>query len=221
MLKTILTSVLLGAAIAHAGNFPQEFQAALRLYGSNKIPESKTAFAALIASAPTAEAKDAALMQASCCDVQLKHVEEATTLAAGIKDKYLGTLCRMNLLAMQSKYAEVVTLVNDEDFSLWPDALSLDALMCRGNASSRTRDAVAAEKDFRAALGYTINDYKKANAHLRLAWLFRGQQALDGLDEVMKLKEPGATMRYQAIAARARGNSAWTISAHIIPATPL
>jgi len=54
-----------------------------------------------------------------------------------------------------------------------------------------------------------------------LAWLFRGQQALDGLDEVMKLKEPGATMRYQAIAARARGNSAWTISAHIIPATPL
>ena len=196
--------ILTAVATSYAANFPTEYQAALRLYASNKFPEAKTAFTALIASAPTPEAKDAALMQASYCEVQLKHVEEATTLAAGIKDKYLGKLCRMKLLTMQSKYAEVVTLVKDEEFSLWPDALIFDALMVRGEASSRVRDVAAAEKDFRAALGYTVNDYKKATAHLRLGGLFKGQQALDCLDEVMKLKEPGATMRYQAIAARAR-----------------
>jgi tetratricopeptide (TPR) repeat protein len=177
----------------------------MQLYVSNKIPEANVAFTALIASAPNAETKDLALMQASYCEVHLKHPEQSTTLAAGIKDKQLGMLCRMKLLAMQSQYAEILTLAKNEDFSLWPDALSFEALMVRGDASGRVRDVVAAETDFRAALGYTINDYKKATAHLRLAWLFeKGQQALDCLDEVMKLKEPGATMRYQAIASRAR-----------------
>ena len=204
-MKHLILLTFLPITSLHAATFPTDYQAALRLFVSNKIPEAKAAFEALIASAPTPEAKDAALMQASYCEVQLKHVEEATKLAAGIKDKYLGTLCRMKLLTMQSKYAEVVALVKDEDFSLWPDALIFEALMVRGEASGRVRDAVAAEKDFRAALGYTINDYKKATAHLRLAWLFEGgQQALDCLDEVMKLKEPGPTMRYQAIAGRAR-----------------
>ena len=115
---TLLVTLMLTPL--HAANFPTEYQAALRLYGSNMFPEAKVAFAALIASAPTAQAKDAALMQASYCEVQLKHVEEATTLAAGIKDKYLGTLCRMNLMTMQSKYAEVVALVKDEEESIAP-----------------------------------------------------------------------------------------------------
>ena len=196
----LLTTVSNG----NAANFPTEYQAAMRLYVTSKIPEANAAFAALIASAPNSEAKDAALVQASYCEVQLKHVEEATKLAAGIKDKYLSTLCRMNILALQSKYAEVVALVKDEDFSAWPDALIFDALMSRGNALSRTGGAPAAEKDFRAALDHTINDYKKATVYLRLGSLFKGQQALGYFDEVMKLKEPGATMRYQAIAARAR-----------------
>ena len=175
----------------------------MQLYVSNKIPEANLAFTALIASAPNAQTKDLALMQASYCEAQLKHPEQAMTLAAGIKDKQLGTLCRMKMLAIQSKYAELLALVKNEDFSLWPDALSFEALMVRGDASGRARDVVAAQTDFRAALGYTLNDYKKATAYLRLAWLFEGQQALDNLEEVMKLKEPGATMRYQAIAARA------------------
>lgn len=140
--------LLAAVATSSAAPFPTEYQAALRLYGSNQFPEARAAFAALIASAPTAEAKDAALVQASYCEVQLKHVEEATTLAAGIKDKYLSTLCRMRLLTMQSKYAEVVPLVKDEDFSLWPEALIFDALMVRGDGSGRARDTVAAERTF-------------------------------------------------------------------------
>jgi len=203
-MKHIIPLAFLLLAPLHAATFPTEYQAAMRLYVTNKIPEANAAFAALVASASNSEAKDAALMQASYCEVQLKHVEEATKLAAGIKDKYLSTLCRMNILALQSKYAEVVALVKDEDFSAWPDALIFDALMSRGNALSRTGGAAEAEKDFRAALDHTINDYKKATVYLRLGSLFKGQQALGYFDEVMKLKEPGATMRYQAIAARAR-----------------
>jgi tetratricopeptide (TPR) repeat protein len=199
-----LLFLFISAATGYAATFPTEYQAALQLYVSNKIPEASVAFNALIASAPNAQTKDLALMQASYCEAQLKHPEQATTLAAGIKDKHLGTLCRMRILVLQSKYAEILALVKNEDFSLWPDALTFDALMVRGDASGRARDMVSAEKDFRAALGYTLNDYKKATAHLRLAWLFEGPQALDDLEEVMKLKEPGPTMRYQAIASRAR-----------------
>ena len=201
-MKTLLF-LCISAATGYAATFPTEYQAAMQLYVSNKIPEANLAFTALIASAPNAQTKDLALMQASYCEAQLKHPEQAMTLAAGIKDKQLGTLCRMKMLAIQSKYAELLALVKNEDFSLWPDALSFEALMVRGDASGRARDVVAAQTDFRAALGYTLNDYKKATAYLRLAWLFEGQQALDNLEEVMKLKEPGATMRYQAIAARA------------------
>ena len=96
------------------------------------------------------------------------------------------------------------TSLKRRPISTWPDALFFDALMGRVNASGRVRDVAAAEKDFSAALGNTINDYKKATVHLRLGGLFKGQQELECFDEVMKLKEPGATMRYQAIAARAR-----------------
>ena len=188
----------------HAANFPTEYQSALRLYVSNKFNEAKDAFAVLIASAPNAETKDAALAQATYCAVQLKDIEAAEKLAAGIKDKFVAKLCRMNVLTLQAKYREVVALVEDEDFSLWPDALIFEALMSRGNALSRFKKVTAAEKDFRAALDYTLNDYKKATAHLRLGGLFKGQEALDCYDEVMKLKEPGPTLRYQAVAARAR-----------------
>ncbi len=199
---TLITALLF--ALLQAANFPTEYQAAQRLYVSNQFSDAKTAFAALIASAPTTAAKDAALMQSSYCAAQLKDGEEAMTVAASIKDKHMSMLCRMNVLTIQSQYAEVVSLAKDEDFSTWPDALIFEALMCRGHASSRLRDVVAAETDYRAALGNTISDFKKATAHLRLGALFKGQRALDCLDEVMKLKDPGPTMRYQAIAARAR-----------------
>ena len=203
-MKHALALILLCAAIAQGASFPQDYQAALRLYESGKFAEAKTAFEGLIALNPNPQAIDRCLVQAAYCETQLKAHDKADALMAKIKEEHLRTLCRMNILTMQSKYAEVVALAKDEDFSLWPDALIFDALMVRGEASSRMRDVAAAEKDFRAVLGYTVNDYKKANAHLRLGGLLKGQQALDGLDEVMKLKEPGATMRYQAIAARAR-----------------
>ena len=203
-MKKILSIVLFCAAIAQGASFPQDYQTALKLYESGKFAEAKAAFDKLIELNPNPQAMDRCLVQSAYCETQLKAHDKAEALVAKIKEEHLRTLCRMKLLTMQSKYAEVVALAKDEDFSLWPDALIFDALMVRGEASSRMRDVVAAEKDFRAALGYTVNDYKKANAHLRLGGLLKGQKALDCIDEVMKLKEPGATMRYQAIAARAR-----------------
>jgi tetratricopeptide (TPR) repeat protein len=203
-MKHTIAIIVLCAAIAQGASFPQDYQAALKLYDSSKYAEAKAAFDHLIELNPNPQAVDRCLVQAAYCETQLKANDKADALAAKIKEEHLRTLCRMNLLTMQSKYAEVVALVKDEDFSTWPDALIFDALMSRGNSLSRTREVAAAEKDFRAALGYTINDFKKATAHLRLGGLFKGQEALDCLEEVMKLKEPGPTMRYQAIAARAR-----------------
>lgn len=204
-MKHTLAIILFCAATAQGANFPQDYKAALKLYDSGKLAEAKMAFDQLIALYPNSQAVDLCLVQAAYCETQLKAHDKADALAAKIKAEHLRTLCRMKLLTMQSKYAEVVALAKNEDFSLWPEALIFEALMVRGEASSRTRVAVAAEKDFRAALGYTINDYKKATAYLRLAWLFeKGQKALDCLEDVMQLKEPGQTMRYQAIASRAR-----------------
>ena len=204
MIKNICLLVLLCATIAQGASFPQNYQAALRLYESGKFAEAKTAFDGLVALNPNPQAIDRCLVHAAYCETQLKAHDKADALAARIKEEHLRTLCRMNILTLRAQYAEVVALAKDEDFSTWPDALIFDALMCRGNAASRVRDVAAAEKDFRAALGNTINDYKKATVHLRLGGLFKGQQALECFDEMMKLKEPGATMRYQAIAARAR-----------------
>ncbi|MEY4484719.1 MAG: hypothetical protein RL693_2171 [Verrucomicrobiota bacterium] len=203
-MKKILAITLLCAAIAQGASFPQDYQAALRLCESGKFAEAKTAFDQLIELNPNPQAIDRCLVQAAYCETQLKAHDKAEAIAAKIKEEHLRTLCRMNMLTLESRYADVVTLVKDADFSLWPDATIFDALMCRGNSSGRMRDSAAAEKDYRGALSNTISDAKRATAYLRLGGLFKGQQALDCLDDVMKLKEPGPTMRYQAIAARAR-----------------
>jgi tetratricopeptide (TPR) repeat protein len=110
----------------------------------------------------------------------------------------------MNILTIQTKYADVWALSKTEDFTTWPDALIYDAYVCRGNAASRLRQAADAERDYRAALGATINDYKQAVVYLQLGRLAQGPAALACYDEILKLKAPGGTMRYQAVAGRAR-----------------
>jgi len=190
--------------MAHGANFPEQYQSALRLYEAGKFSEAKAMFDALSDTHPSPQSLDRCLMSASYCENQLKAPDKADALSAKIQDPKLRTFCRTHLLNLRTQYSEVVALLKDEDFDTWPDSLIFDALLCRGNASSRTRDAAGAEKDYRAALGHTLVDYKKAIAHLRLGALQTGQAALDCLEEVMKLKEPGPTMRYQAVAARAK-----------------
>ena len=204
MIRTLLPLLLLGTAFTHGASFPQEYQTALKLYESGKFSEAKAALDALSESHAIPQALDRCLVHAAYCENQLKAPDKADALAARIKDPYLRIFCRANLLTQRSQYAEVVSVLNGEDLSAWPDALIFDALLIRANAAGRVRDTVAAEKDYRAALGSTLNDSKKAIVHLRLGGLRTGTQALDCFEEVMNLKEPGPTMRYQAIAARAR-----------------
>jgi hypothetical protein len=52
-----------------------------------------------------------------------------------------------------------------------------------GIAARRVRDTVAAERDYRTALGSTLNDSKKAIVHLRLGGLRTGTEALDCFEE--------------------------------------
>jgi len=204
MIRTLLPLLLLSTAFTHGASFPQEYQAALRLYDAAKFSEAKAALDALGESNPIPQALDRCLVHAAYCENQLKAPDKADALAARIKNPHLRTFCRANLLTQRSQYAEAFTVLKGEDLSAWPDALIFDALLIRANAAGRLHDSVAAEKDYRAALGSTLNDSKKAIVHLRLGGLRTGTQALDCLEEVMQLKEPGPTMRYQAIAARAR-----------------
>ena len=204
----LIMCALLSAAPALAGNFPQDYQAALRLYETGKIAEANDAFAKLSESGPNQPAKDAALVQAAYCEARLKHAGEAEALVTRIKDRHLGVLCRMNLLTFDNKFADIVTLSKDEDIEQWPDALAFDALFCRGSAFARTRDAGKAEKDFRAAIQHTVSDYNKGQTYLKLGALFgdadkTDQRALDAFAAVYSLK-PGLTVQCRAVLARAK-----------------
>ncbi len=204
----LLMCALLGAAHAFAGNFPQDYQAALRLYDTGKIAEANDAFTKLAVSGPTQQAKDAALVHAAYCEARLKHATGVEALVTRIKDRHLGVLCRMNLLAFDNKFADIVKLSKDEDIEQWPDVLAFDALFCRGTAFARTRDAGNAEKDFRAAIQHTISDYNKGQTYLKLGSFFgdadkADQRALDAFAEVYSLK-PGLTVQCRAVIARAK-----------------
>ena len=193
MKKAAILIAMLSATVVHGANFPQDFQAALRLYEAGKITEARVAFLKLRDLKLTPQATDQSLLYAAYCDGRLKAHDEAYALASAIQDKYLGMLCQMNLMTMESKFADIIAISKSEDFEKWPDALIHDAFVCRGNAFARTRNIAEAERDFSAALTQTQSEYMQALVHLRLGNLFADsgkdeRRALDAFAEVFKLK---------------------------------
>lgn len=203
-MKKILSLLFLAAPCVYGASIPQEYQAALKLYEGGRFAEARVVYEGLIALNATPQGTDRCLAQAAYCENQLKAHDKADALASKIKDEHLRTFCRMHLLTLRLQYQEVLALAKNGDFSTWPDTLIFEALMCRGNAYGRLHQEAPAEADYLDALRYTVTDYKKATVRLRLGALQKGQEALESFEEVMKLRDAGPTMRYQAIAARAR-----------------
>jgi predicted Zn-dependent protease len=117
MIKQLLSLALLSAVNVRAASFPQEYQAATKLYQMGKFAEATAAFDKLLESEPSSPGTDHCLAQAAYCETQLKAHDKAEALVAKIKGEHLRTLCRMNVLTIQSKYADVVALAKTKDFN--------------------------------------------------------------------------------------------------------
>lgn len=212
--RILLLCGMLAALNVFAGTFPEDYQAALKLYNSGKFAEAEQAFIKLQDEKTTPRGIDESLAYAAYSALQQKNVAKANEYAGKIKDKSLNTFCRMRLLDMQKKWDEIIAMSKDEDFEKWPEYLVYGAYNCRGNAYSRTNNPEKAEKDFLGALKGTVDKSNKAYVYQLLGNHYRdilkdSQKALDAYGEVVKLmSDPKPSMSGgmfgRALTARAK-----------------
>jgi tetratricopeptide (TPR) repeat protein len=159
-----------------AGNFPLDFQEAVRLYHTpGTAADAEAAFLELAArKIRHSRGTDAALEMASLCALRRQDFEEAEQRADRIQEESLRILCRMRIWEAQRRWADIVDGLGKQNIETWPDRLIYDAAMCRGKAYAIQRNA-AAEKDFQLALAYTIDARELAFANLALGNFYRDQ----------------------------------------------
>lgn len=167
-------SALLCVDILSAGNFPTDFQEALRLARTpGKEAEAEAAFLKLAErKTRRTQGTDAALERASQCALQRQDFEAAEKHAARAKEPSLRMLCRMRISQAQRRWDDILDAVGNQDLATWPDRLVYDAAMCRGRAYA-LECAAAAEKDFLLARESTYDTRELAFANLELGNFYR------------------------------------------------
>lgn len=219
--NTLLFCGMLFSTSLLAGNFPQDFQAAMRLAYTNKPAEAEEAFAALAGQKAGKRATDESLAQAAYGAAAQKKYDKAMEYAGRIENHPLSTSCRMTLLQGQGKWEAILALCGNEQIENWPDALIFDARLCRGRAYAVKKDVANAEKDFLGAVKSTISEDNRALAYHFLGDLYReaardDAKAFDAYGEVLKLAESlpvrrvgaAAIARAKLLAAQGRGAEA-------------
>ena len=201
--------VVIGALPVLAGSFPEDFQAAVLLYRTGKTEEAYTAFVQLSERQVAQRGVDESLAYASTCALALKKPELAQERVGKIKDETLAKLGKMQILRDQRKYAELLELSQNDDFSKWPDGKIYGILMCRASAYAALKKFENAEKDYRAATQSTLLTEDKGMALLLLGELYRdglkdNQKAIDVYGEFLKLKDPRIGLLSRAVTSRAR-----------------
>jgi len=191
-----------------AGNFPSNFQEAVRLYHTQgKAADAEAAFLELAArKVRHSRGTDAALEMASLCALRRQDFEEAEQRADRIQEESLRILCRMRIWEAQRRWADIVDGLGKQDIETWPDRLIYDAAMCRGKAYAIQRNA-AAERDFQLALAYTIDARELAFANLALGNFYRDQaqdedKAFEAYRKVVESPVRGAP-KYESVIAYA------------------
>jgi tetratricopeptide (TPR) repeat protein len=198
--RMMLVFGMIFAGTVFGGDFPQDYQSAMKLYNGGKYAESEEAFVKLTEQTSAPRGIDESLAYAAYSAEQQKKSDKALEFAGKIKDKSLNTFCRMKLLEIQKKWDAIVALSKDEDFEKWPDAMKYSAFVCRGNAYFRVRNAENAEKDFLAAMKNTVEKLEKATVYLCIGNVNRDltndkQKAIDSYAEVVKMMtDPKPTM---------------------------
>jgi tetratricopeptide (TPR) repeat protein len=200
---------MIGVLPVLAGSFPEDFQSAVLLFRTGKTEEAETAFVQLSGRQVAQRGVDESLAYAATCALALKKPDQALERGGKIKDETLAKLVKMQILRDQRKYAELLELSQNDDFSKWPDGKIYGTLTCRANAYAALKKYENAEKDYRAAIQATLLTEDKGIALLLLGELYRdgfkdNQKAVDTYGEFLKLKDPRIGLLSKAVTSRAR-----------------
>lgn len=185
--------VMLGLAIgAHAGSFPEDFQAAVKLYRSGKNAEAEEAFVELSARKVARRGADASLARAAYSAQRQKKSEKADEYAAQIKDPAMNKLSRMELAKMRRDNEGVLAICAEENFDAWPDELIYPAYISRGDALARLGRGEEAVANFRKAMDNTVSKRHKASALYMIGNTTRDslkdpKKAMDAYGEIVEM----------------------------------
>jgi tetratricopeptide (TPR) repeat protein len=190
--RILLVCGTLIAASVFGGEFPNDFQSAVKLYNSGKYAAAQEAFIKLQNQTNSKRGIDECLAYTAYSFAQQKNIPKAMEYAGKINDKAMNMFCRMKLLEIQKKWDELISLCKDEDFENWPEYMIYDACSCRANAYTRIRNAEKAEKDFLCAEKNTVEKTNKAYVYQYLGSMYQdlgkdGKKALDAYGEIVKL----------------------------------
>lgn len=128
------------------------FRDAMALFRARNFEDAKAAFVEVAESTEQPERKGEALEMAVRSAIQQQEYDDAMALAERIPDDSLSKLNRMEVLARQRKWSELVEAFEDEALDDWPTARAAQASHLRGQAHAGLRDADRAVRDLRRAV---------------------------------------------------------------------
>ena len=159
--------------------------------------------------------KSVALQQAARCASNLKDFEQADGLAGQIPIEAVAKTTRMQILAAQRKWAEIVAQYGAEDLNQWPFWQIGEGAFARGKGYYFTKDGKKADADFQAALSNTPDtrtqlSIRSTMAHNRESNLndetgalpiylknIEGKERIGGADEFRSVERAAAILTKQ------------------------
>ncbi len=130
-------------------------RAASQLVGSRQWKEAIATYLELTRAEDITDFQTAdALQHAAECAIRLKDFERAENLAQQIPIDVVAQTVRMQSLAAQRRWAEIVSAVGPEDLTKWPFWQIGEAAFIRGKAYFSTKQAERADADFQLALAH-------------------------------------------------------------------
>jgi tetratricopeptide (TPR) repeat protein len=174
MVRAILAGALVVfCASAALADYVSDRRAAVALAAAGKQEEALAAFLKMAEGEVSPFQKSDALEQAAQCALRLKKVDEALKLAQRIPTAPISKTCQMRILAAGRKWAEVVDLSKDDDFTAWPDEFKAEAFHLRGQSRGFLRDGKGAEADLAKAVETYPYSFNKGQAALALGDNYR------------------------------------------------
>ena len=130
-------------------------QAAETLIRQRKWKEALAAYQTLADAEKITDAQQSdALQQAARCACSLKDFVKAEELADRIPHEAVAKATRMQNLAAQRKWAEIISQYGGEDWTKWPFWKIGEAAYVRGKSYYFVKDGERADKDLQQALAY-------------------------------------------------------------------
>jgi len=143
----VALAIVLGAAPNGAADFAADFQEAERLFDRQEYEAAALAFERLAAAAPNSHGQAASISFAARCRGRLKQVDRALEAARTIEAGPLSAYTRMEILADNKRYRELIADFKDEPIADWPDRINYLGFALRAGAYIAIGDRRAAIAD--------------------------------------------------------------------------